>query len=167
MKSDSRPTRRDFFALGGAGMAFASLSGPVRAAKTATKAKIVIIGAGAAGTSMANRLVDRLDGATITLIDARAEHLYQPGLSLVAAGLKPSSYVVSKTTDWLPSGVSVGSRLVICDLLRNGAGVRVTLVTCPRAPHSYYASQRCTKRLSVRGLAPVPRSVAGACGFRH
>jgi sulfide:quinone oxidoreductase len=88
-------------------VAFASLSAPVRAAKTATKARIVIIGAGAAGTSMANRLVDRLDGATITLVDARAEHLYQPGLSLVAAGLKPSSYVVSKTTDWLPSGVSL------------------------------------------------------------
>ena len=107
MKSDSRPSRRDFFALAGAAMALASLSGPVRAAKTATKARIVIIGAGAAGAAMANRLVDRLDGATITLVDARAEHLYQPGLSLVAAGLKPSSYTVSKTTDWLPSGVTL------------------------------------------------------------
>jgi sulfide:quinone oxidoreductase len=74
-------------------------------AQTATTARIVIIGAGAGGTSLANRLVRRLDGAQITLIDPRREHLYQPGLSLVAAGLKPADYVVSQTTDWLPSGV--------------------------------------------------------------
>ncbi|MDP4989623.1 MAG: FAD-dependent oxidoreductase, partial [Marivita lacus] len=64
-------------------------------------------GAGAGGTALANRLVMRLDGAEITLIDPRVEHLYQPGLSLVAAGLKPASYVVSKTTDWLPDGVTL------------------------------------------------------------
>jgi sulfide:quinone oxidoreductase len=56
---------------------------------------------------MANRLVKRLDGATITLVDPRVEHLYQPGLSLVAAGLKPASYIVSQTTDWLPRGVTL------------------------------------------------------------
>jgi sulfide:quinone oxidoreductase len=67
----------------------------------------VIIGAGAAGTALANRLVDRLDGAEITLIDPRARHLYQPGLSLVAAGLKPPEYVVSTTQEWLPSNVGL------------------------------------------------------------
>jgi sulfide:quinone oxidoreductase len=70
-------------------------------------ARIVIIGAGAAGTALVNRLVDRLEGAQITLIDPRVEHLYQPGLTLVAAGLKPPSYVVSQTTDWLPDGVAL------------------------------------------------------------
>jgi sulfide:quinone oxidoreductase len=74
-------------------------------ARTQTRARIVVIGAGAGGTALANRLVRRLDGAEITLIDPRREHLYQPGLSLVAAGLKPADYVVSQTTDWLPSGV--------------------------------------------------------------
>jgi sulfide:quinone oxidoreductase len=72
-----------------------------------TSAHIVIIGAGAAGTALVNRLVDRLEGAQITLIDPRVEHLYQPGLTLVAAGLKPPSYVVSQTTDWLPDGVAL------------------------------------------------------------
>lgn len=72
-----------------------------------TSAKIVIIGAGAAGTALANRLVQRLDGAEITMIDPRPNHLYQPGLTLVAAGLKPASYVVSQNDDWLPSGVSL------------------------------------------------------------
>ena len=49
----------------------------------------------------------RLDGAEITLIDPRREHLYQPGLSLVAAGLKPADYVVSRTAQWLPRRVSL------------------------------------------------------------
>ncbi|MFA8387236.1 MAG: FAD/NAD(P)-binding oxidoreductase [Pelagibaca sp.] len=101
-------TRRQFFGLAAGGAAAAALVAPsdVRA-QVATKARIVIIGAGAGGTALANRLVMRLDGAEITLIDPRVEHLYQPGLSLVAAGLKPASYVVSQTTDWLPDGVTL------------------------------------------------------------
>jgi hypothetical protein len=35
---------------------------------------------------MANRLVERLDGAAITIVDPRAEHLYQPGLSAGGGG---------------------------------------------------------------------------------
>lgn len=70
-------------------------------AQIATQARIVILGAGAAGTALANRLSRRLEGARITIVDGRQRHLYQPGLSLVAAGLKPPSYVVSNTTDWL------------------------------------------------------------------
>lgn len=100
-------SRRGFMGLGAAGLAAAVAGSPAQAAKVATKAKIVIIGAGAAGTAIANRLADRLDGAEITLVDGRKQHLYQPGLSLVAAGLKPAGYVTSQTTDWLPSGVSL------------------------------------------------------------
>jgi len=100
-------SRRAFLGLGAAGLAAASLGFPLRANAIATKARIVIIGAGAAGTALINRLVERLDGAQITIVDARAEHFYQPGLSLVAAGLKPASYTVSQTTDWLPAGITL------------------------------------------------------------
>lgn len=100
-------SRRGFLGLGLGGLAVAGISTQAKAARTATKARIVIIGAGAAGTALANRLVDRLEGAEITIIDARAEHLYQPGLTLVASGLKPASYVQSKTTDWLPKGIKL------------------------------------------------------------
>ena len=95
--------RRGFIGLSAA--AAASLSLPANAQaqqRIRSTAHIVIIGAGAGGAALANRLVERLDGARITIIDPRREHLYQPGLSLVAAGLKPPSYVVSRTTDWLP-----------------------------------------------------------------
>ncbi|NKE43608.1 FAD-dependent oxidoreductase [Roseomonas frigidaquae] len=70
-----------------------------------TRARIVIIGAGAAGLAAASRLAQRLDGAEITLIDRRREHLYQPGLTLVAAGLKDAGYVTSATRDHVASRV--------------------------------------------------------------
>jgi len=74
-------------------------------AKVPTKARIVIAGAGAAGLSMASRLARRLDGASITLIDARKRHLYQPGFTLVAAGLKNKDYTISRTGDYVAAGV--------------------------------------------------------------
>ncbi|MEZ5752615.1 MAG: FAD/NAD(P)-binding oxidoreductase [Paracoccaceae bacterium] len=113
MNDSFQPSRRAFFALAAAGGAAAALStSEATAQAVTTNARIVIIGAGAAGTALANRLVRRLEGAQITLIDPRAEHLYQPGLSLVAAGLKPASYVLSRTTDWLPDGVTLVSERV-------------------------------------------------------
>jgi len=100
-------SRRAFLGLLSGGMASAIALTPAQAARVQTSAQIVIIGAGAAGTSLVNRLVQRLDGAQITILDPSAEHLYQPGLSLVAAGLKPASYIQSTTTDWLPDGITL------------------------------------------------------------
>lgn len=105
--------RRQFLTAAVAGGAAASLiSGDVAAEVAAqanpiqTSVRIIIIGAGAAGIALANRLVRRLDGAQITLIDPRRDHHYQPGLTLVAAGLKRAGYVVSHTAQWLPDGVT-------------------------------------------------------------
>jgi sulfide:quinone oxidoreductase len=110
MSRDFDSTRRAFLALAAAGGALAALpstdaSAAVSGPPVQTSAKVVIIGAGAAGSALANRLRNRLEGAEITIVDPRAQHLYQPGLTLVAAGLKPADYVVSQTTDWLPGGV--------------------------------------------------------------
>ncbi|TNF63043.1 MAG: NAD(P)/FAD-dependent oxidoreductase [Burkholderiales bacterium] len=70
-----------------------------------TQARIVIAGGGAAGLTAASRLAAALDGATITVIDGRKEHWYQPGFTLVASGIKPRDYVVSGTADYVPRGV--------------------------------------------------------------
>lgn len=99
--------RRQFLTLAGAGIVLSPLSvRPARAQRVETTAHIVILGAGAAGTALANRLSERLDGARITIVDARKNHLYQPGLSLIAAGLKPAGYAVSQTGQWLPGHVT-------------------------------------------------------------
>lgn len=109
---DPRFGRRDLLRLMGLGgvAAGAGLVLPRQAAantKVAGKgAKIVIVGAGAAGLSMASRLVQRLDGADITIIDGRKAHYYQPGFTLVAGGIKPKDYVTSTTAEYLPKAVT-------------------------------------------------------------
>lgn len=107
--SDDRfqTSRRAFLGAMATGGAVAALpAAEARAQAVATNARIVILGAGAAGAALANRLTARLDGAQITIIDPRQRHLYQPGFTLIAAGLKPANYSVSRTGDWLPSGVT-------------------------------------------------------------
>ncbi|WP_099828118.1 NAD(P)/FAD-dependent oxidoreductase [Oceaniglobus indicus] len=109
MKNDQdlRASRRAFLGLVAGGLATASAVRPAAAARVRTKARIVVIGAGAAGLALVNRLVDRLEGANITILDPSAGHVYQPGLSLVAAGLKPASYTQSRTTDWLSRDITL------------------------------------------------------------
>jgi sulfide:quinone oxidoreductase len=87
-----------------AALAAARMAVPARAA-VRTSARIVILGAGAAGLSVAARLVQRLEGAQVTLVDARKEHLYQPGFTLIAAGLKDTGYAIGATGDFVPAGV--------------------------------------------------------------
>lgn len=106
MASDAFISRRHFMGIVSGAIA-AGAAGSVAAQPIATKARIVIIGAGAAGTAIANRLAMRLEQASIVIIDGRRDHIYQPGLSLVAAGLRPASYVVSRTRDWLQPGVKL------------------------------------------------------------
>ena len=103
-------TRRQVLAIGGLAAGAAVLpGGPAEAApaKIRTSARIVIVGAGAAGLAVASRLAQGLEGATITLIDARREHFYQPGYTLVASGIKDAGYPVSTTAEYVPEGVTL------------------------------------------------------------
>ncbi|WP_206934703.1 NAD(P)/FAD-dependent oxidoreductase [Roseococcus thiosulfatophilus] len=75
-------------------------------AAVATSARIIVIGAGAAGLATASRLAMGLSGASITMLDKRREHHYQPGYTLVAAGLKSPDYVLSSTREWVARGVN-------------------------------------------------------------
>ncbi|HRJ70158.1 MAG TPA: FAD/NAD(P)-binding oxidoreductase, partial [Beijerinckiaceae bacterium] len=61
----------------------------------------------AAGLAAASRLSDALEGAKITLIDARKPHYYQPGFTLIASGIVPPSYAVSATRDYVARGVEL------------------------------------------------------------
>ena len=73
--------------------------------KIKSSARIVIAGAGAAGLSAASFLAKRLESAEITLVDGRTDHYYQPGFTLVAAGIQPPGYTRSQTADYLPANV--------------------------------------------------------------
>lgn len=108
---DAGVSRRDMLKIGGmAGIGAAvALSGvrPAEAAKVKTGARILIVGGGAAGLAAASRLSQQLEGAKITVLDGRKAHFYQPGFTLVAAGLKPRDYVVSNTAQYVPAGVEL------------------------------------------------------------
>lgn len=100
--------RRHFMTAMAAAVGSSALSLPAFAqSRVKTKARIVIAGAGAAGLATANRLVSQLDGAEIILIDKRREHYYQPGFTLIGAGLKPASYAVERTADFVPRNVTL------------------------------------------------------------
>lgn len=107
--------RRSFLMLGAAGAGAMLLSpGSANAAqKVKSSARIIVAGAGAAGLATASYLAAKLDGAKITLIDARKEHFYQPGFTLVASGIKQAPYVVSTTREYVPAGVELVEERVV------------------------------------------------------
>lgn len=75
------------------------------AAAFKTSAHIVIAGSGLAGIAVANRLSRLLEGARITIIDAKEVHNYQPGYTLVATGVWPVDKVSDRNADYQPAGV--------------------------------------------------------------
>lgn len=99
--------RRGFMGLAAGGSAALAMGGAGKPAQAQrTNARILIMGAGAGGAAIANRLSERLEGAQITILDGRPQHWYQPGFTLIASGLRKASYAVSSTEQWLPGGVT-------------------------------------------------------------
>ena len=110
-----RLTRRTFIAMTAmAGVAAATrygcgYSGP----GSARKVNIVVIGGGAAGISMAARLVRVLRNAKITLIDPADRHFYQPGFTLIASGVYQPDQVWRRQSDCMPKGVRWVKKAVV------------------------------------------------------
>ena len=72
------------------------------------KGKILIIGGGLAGMSTAARLTNTLSNPDITVIEPEAlSTSYQPGQTLVGAGLWDKSDIAYKRDDFVPSGTKL------------------------------------------------------------
>jgi sulfide:quinone oxidoreductase len=104
-------SRRDALKIAGISSAAAMFTAPT-ASEAATaaiasnaKGKIVIVGAGSAGITVAARLSNALSNADITLIAPNDIHLYQPGQTLVAGKVWTVDQLGEKTKDYIPSGV--------------------------------------------------------------
>lgn len=101
-----RLDRRQLLKLGlGAGAAGLLPLGSLQASTLSTRARIVILGGGAAGMAMANRLSRRLDGARISLVEPREIHHYQPGWTLVASGVWQPDKTMRPNANFVPAGV--------------------------------------------------------------
>ena len=69
------------------------------------RGKIVIIGGGAAGITMAAYLSERLRHDDITIIEPETTHRYQPGYTLIAAGIFTPQEIERPTTSLIPTDV--------------------------------------------------------------
>jgi sulfide:quinone oxidoreductase len=69
--------------------------------------KLVVLGAGTAGTMLVNRLRPRLDEGEwqITIVDQDETHLYQPGFLFIPFGMYEAADVVRERRDFVPTGV--------------------------------------------------------------
>jgi len=88
-----------------AGLPAAFAASPAAAQTSDSRARIVIAGAGAAGLAMAARLRRGMPRATVTIIDAKKEHHFQPGFTLVGAGVWTPDRVTERNADYMPRGV--------------------------------------------------------------
>lgn len=103
-----RMTRRTFVKLAAASGLAVAAGGGYKYVTSGSNArgKIVIIGGGAAGLSMASRLVRNLKRAQITLIDPADRQFYQPGFTLIASGVYKPDQVYRRQSDCMPKGVN-------------------------------------------------------------
>ena len=69
--------------------------------------KLVILGAGCAGTMTANKLRKMLDRDewSITLIDKDDKHVYQPGLLFIPFGVYKAEDIVRSRSEFISRGI--------------------------------------------------------------
>jgi len=71
--------------------------------------RIVILGAGTAGTMMSNKLRNSLDREDwdITIVDQFKTHYYQPGFLFIPFGIYNRQDVIKPKSDFIPAGVNM------------------------------------------------------------
>ena len=97
--------RRDFIKNISATAITSTMLSSSGCSKSDVKAKIVIVGGGAAGIDAAARLMRSLSSPDITLIDPSQLHYYQPGFTLIAGGIYSPDEVYMNQADCIPTGV--------------------------------------------------------------
>ncbi len=104
-------SRRDaikMFGIGGAAALMATPTAEAVAATSSKKAKIVIVGGGLAGMSTAARLTRALENPDITVIEPNEfSTSYQPGQTLVGAGIWTNEDTLYKRDDFIPEGTTI------------------------------------------------------------
>ena len=88
-------------------LASATTTTQAHAASSDAKGKIVIVGGGLAGVATAAKLTRRLSNPDITIIEPNPKSVsYQPGQTLIAAGVWEKSDIEYETEKFIPKGVT-------------------------------------------------------------
>ena len=71
--------------------------------------KLLVLGAGTAGTMVVNKMSHHLDGGEweITIVDQDETHYYQPGFLFIPFGIYGRNDVIKAKRDYIPSGVKM------------------------------------------------------------
>ena len=110
---DKGISRRDaikMLGLGGAAMMVGSTDAEAATVANASsaKGKIVIVGGGLAGMSTAARLTNNMSNPDITVIEPEATSVsYQPGQTLIGAGLWTKSDITYNRDEYVPAGTKL------------------------------------------------------------
>jgi len=76
-----------------------------RSSKSAARGKIVVVGGGTAGITVAARLSRALEYSDITIVEPSARHQYQPGYTLIVSGVFKPMQTTREEKDLIPKGV--------------------------------------------------------------
>jgi sulfide:quinone oxidoreductase len=114
--------------------------------------RLLVLGAGTAGTMVVNRLRHRLDPADweITIVDREPSHHYQPGYLFIPFGIYRASEVQKPKRDFIPPGVNVVMAPVEAI---DPAQQRVTLAGGRHLPYDYL--------VIATGTHPTPSQTPG------
>lgn len=113
--------------------------------------KLVILGAGCAGTMVANKLRRKLDAAewSITIIDKDDQHVYQPGLLFIPFGIYKAEDVVRSRSEFISRGID----FVIDEIV--GVDTATQVVETTAGSYSYDKIIVCT------GVSLAPEEIPG------
>ena len=117
--------------------------------------EVVIIGGGAAGIAVASSLLARSPGLDIEIIDPADTHYYQPGWTMVGAGIFDSTFTARAQASVMPLGVHwIKAGVAVFEPEKNSVileGCRVVrykqLVVCPGL------------KLDWQGIAGLPETL--------
>ncbi|WEZ88714.1 MULTISPECIES: FAD/NAD(P)-binding oxidoreductase [unclassified Pseudomonas] len=122
--------------------------------------KVVIVGAGAAGIATASSLISRDPSLDIALIDPADVHYYQPGWTMVGAGVFKSTSTARTMASTIPRGVQwIKARVEGFDpqaqlvILEDGRAVSYEqLVVCPGLKLDWSAIEGLSETLGRNGV---------------
>lgn len=133
---------------------------PAAGPQTDVTHTVVIVGGGAAGIATAASLLARDPKLDIAIIDPAERHYYQPGWTLVGAGVfraeqtvRPMASLIPRGVHWIKAAVAAFEPEQNAVLLEDGRAIRYrTLIVCPGLKLDWEAIPGLSETLGKNGV---------------